>query len=47
MANKQQRYIPVGKELVPVSEETYLYHTRWIANERYNCRIFLRTTCPI
>ena len=35
MADKKQRYIPVGKKLIPVSEETYLYHTRWVANERY------------
>ena len=38
MADKKQRYIPVGKKLIPVSEETYLYHTRWIANERYRAR---------
>ena len=37
MADKKQRYIPVGKKLIPVSEETYLYHTRWVANERYSC----------
>lgn len=45
MANKQQRYIPVGKELVPVSEEAYLYHTRWIANERYRARRDHRCGC--
>ena len=45
MANKQQRYIPVGKELVPVSEETYLYYTRWIANERYRARRDHRCGC--
>lgn len=38
MADKKQRYIPVGKKLIPVSEETYLYHSRWIANERYRAR---------
>lgn len=38
MADKKQRYIPVGKKLIPVSEETYLYHTRWVANERYRAR---------
>lgn len=35
---KKQRYLPIGKELIPVSEETYLYHSRWIANERYRAR---------
>ena len=38
MADKKQRYIPVGKKLIPVSEEMYLDHTRWIANERYRAR---------
>ena len=38
MSSKKQRYIPIGKELIPVSEETYLYHSRWIANERYRAR---------
>jgi hypothetical protein len=38
MAIKKQPYIPVGKKLIPVSEEMYLDHTRWIANERYRAR---------
>ena len=38
MADNRQRYIPVGKELIPVSEEVYLYHSRWVANERYRAR---------
>ena len=38
MSTQKQHYIPVGKELIPVSEETYLYHSRWIANERYRAR---------
>ena len=38
MADKKQHYIPVGKELIPVSEEVYLYHSRWVANERYRAR---------
>jgi hypothetical protein len=38
MANKRQRYTPVGKKLIPVSEEIYLYHSRWVAKERYQAR---------
>ena len=37
-STQKQRYIPVGKKLIPVSEETYLNHTRWVANERYRAR---------
>lgn len=38
MADKKQRYLSVNKKLIPVSEETYLYHSRWVANERYRAR---------
>ena len=37
MADKKQRYIPVGKKLIPVSEETYLYHTRWVGERTLSC----------
>ena len=33
MADKKQRYIPVGKKLIPVSEETYLYPAAKPASE--------------
>ncbi len=36
---KKQHYIPLGKDdLVPVSKEAYLYHSSWIAKERYRAR---------
>ena len=38
MSDKKQRYLSVNKKLIPVSEETYLYHSRWVANERYRAR---------
>lgn len=34
----KQRYIPINGELHPVSEEVWLIHSRFIANERYRAR---------
>lgn len=36
--NGKQRYIKINKELIPVTEEVYLFHSRWKENERYRAR---------